>query len=155
MYALFIVWKMQARGMAIELLFAFPPADRLSHFSFAAGPPFRYRSLVLHLPKRSLCPLVFILLHLQNPLRIFYPLLRLLPTLFGAREWCQPFRRWNDDNEIFGFDDTEVNFSRTEFDTSYIEGGSAHWIDVSTYLILSTSNSRYLIKYWGVWRKLD
>lgn len=55
----------------------FPPADRLSHFSFAAGPPFRYRSLVLHLPKRSLCPLVFILLHLQNPLRIFYPLLRL------------------------------------------------------------------------------
>lgn len=77
------------------------------------------------------------------------------PTLPGAREWCQPFRRWNDDNEIFGFDDTEVNFSRTEFDTSYIEGGSAHWIDVSTYLILSTSNGRYVIKYWGARRKLD
>lgn len=61
------------------------------------------------------------------------------PTLFGACEWCQSFRRWNDDNEIFGFDDTEVNFSRTEFDTSYIEGDSAHWIDVSTYLILSIS----------------
>jgi len=33
---------------------------------------------VLHLPKRSLCPLVFILLHLQNPLRIFYSLLQSL-----------------------------------------------------------------------------
>lgn len=42
-------------------------------FLFCRGPPFRYRSLVLHLPKRSLCPLIFILLHLQNPLRISYP----------------------------------------------------------------------------------
>lgn len=122
-------------------------------FLFCRGPPFRYRSLVLHLPKRSLCPLIFILLHLQNPLRISYPLLRPLFSHSRSRErWCQSFRRWNDDNEIFGFDDselsTEVNFSRTEFDTSYIEGGSAHWIDVSAYLILSAFNGRYLIKHY-------
>lgn len=143
--------------MAIEL----SSSDSLHRlpipFLFCRGPPFRYRSLVLHLPKRSLCPLIFILLHLQNPLRISYPLLRPLFSHSRSRErWCQPFRRWNDDNEIFGFDDTEVNFSRTEFDTSYIEGGSAHWIDVSAYLILSAFNGRYLIKhYYKVWKRLD
>lgn len=60
--------------MAIEpaSLFAFPsreptvyPISLLPQASLSV-----YRTPVLHLPKRSLCPLVFILLHLQNPLRI-------------------------------------------------------------------------------------
>jgi len=42
------------------------------------------RSLVLHLPKRSLCPLVFILLHLQNPPRISHLPLRGRPDSRGS-----------------------------------------------------------------------